>query len=154
MRSTGLLTLWLLAACASSPSDRSATPLGRADTTPVLVDARGMASDARSLLDSVPKLLSCPPVHYPETLRLARVQGRVVLQFVLDTLGRAEPSSIEAVETPHDSMTHSAREALVSCRFTAGRVRGRGVRVLLRVPWDFALRAPADTTAHKHEHSR
>ena len=142
MRSTRLATLWILAACTSSAGSRSVEVPRRADTTLVVVDARRMPTYDGSPLDNVPTLLTCPPVRYPETVRLARVQGRVVLEFVLDTLGRAEAGSIEAIETPHDSLTIAARETLLRCRFTPARVRGRGVSVLLQLPWDFALKEP------------
>ena len=34
-----------------------------------------------------------PPPAYPELLRAAGIEGRVVLQVVIDTLGRAEPAA-------------------------------------------------------------
>jgi protein TonB len=98
------------------------------------------------VLDQPPRAISCPAVRYPESVRQAGIQGRVVFQFVIDTLGRAEPASIQVVQSPHDSMTAAAREALVSCEFTPGRVDGRAVRVLLRLPMDFQFRREADTS--------
>ena len=51
-------------------------------------------------LTQKPALLFGPPINYPEDLRRNRIQGRVVVQAILDTLGGVEQESIQFVVTP------------------------------------------------------
>ena len=51
-------------------------------------------------LSQKPALLFGPRLDYPEDLRRNRIQGRVLVQAILDTLGRIEPGSIQFVMTP------------------------------------------------------
>ncbi|HEU5261229.1 MAG TPA: TonB family protein [Gemmatimonadales bacterium] len=96
-----------------------------------------------ALVEEPPTLLSAPPPRYPEALRRAGVVGRVVVQVVVDTLGRAEPSSVAVVESSHSGFDAAAREYVYHALFRPARVHGGAVRVLVRVPIDFVLR-----TAH------
>ncbi len=51
-------------------------------------------------LTQKPALLFGPPINYPEDLQRNRIQGRVVVQAILDTLGAVEQESIQFVVTP------------------------------------------------------
>src|SRR5216684_5749790 len=44
-------------------------------------------------VDEKPEVLSGPQIAYPDLLRQAGIQGRVVVQAIIDTSGRAEPLS-------------------------------------------------------------
>lgn len=68
---------------------------------------------------------------YPPVLRTAGLEGRVVVRFVVDTLGRVEPGSFEVVETTHAGFVTSAEAAVAGSRFRAAKVRGRPVRQLV-----------------------
>jgi TonB family protein len=70
-------------------------------------------------------------------VRQARIQGQVVVQLIVDTLGHPEPASVRAVESPHDSLSVAARAAVLGCEFVPGRVRQRPVRVLIQLPVKF-----------------
>jgi protein TonB len=76
---------------------------------------------------------------YPELLRQAGIQGRVVLQAIIDTAGRAEPSSIRIMQSPNPEFDQPSRDWLVGALFRPARVRGRAVRVLVAVPLDYHL---------------
>lgn len=69
---------------------------------------------------------------YPPILKAAGIEGRVVLQFVVDTTGAVEPESIKTIETSHGGFEASAREAILASRFTPARIRGAAVRQLVR----------------------
>jgi len=66
----------------------------------------------------------------------------VLLQLIIDTLGRPEPESIRALTSPHDLMSSAAIDALRACQFTPARVRGRAVRALVQIPLDFKTHSP------------
>ena len=93
-----------------------------------------------SLVDELPMLLSGPVLVYPELLRQAGLQGRVVLEAVIDTVGRVERGSIVVVEAAHPAFVAPAQQSLLKSLFRPARVRGHAVRVRIRVPIDFVLR--------------
>jgi TonB family protein len=91
-------------------------------------------------VEDPPVLLAGPPLAYPEALRRAGIVGRVVVQAVIDTLGRVEPASV-AMETTVAGLASPARVYALGARFRPARVNGRAVRVLVRLPLEFTLAA-------------
>jgi protein TonB len=76
---------------------------------------------------------------YPTQLRSAGIEGRVVLQFVVDTLGRAEPGDVTVLETSHPQFAEAVREVLPRFRFIPGEASGHRVRTRVQIPFDFKL---------------
>ncbi len=95
---------------------------------------------AHRALDRAPQMigLAVQP-RYPESLRAAGITGRVVVQFVVDTTGRAEPGSVEVQESPRPEFADAVRAALPRFRFTPGEVNGRKVRTRVQLPFEFSL---------------
>lgn len=92
------------------------------------------------LVDRAPRLMgNAPEPKYPASLRAAGIEGRVVVQFVVDTLGRAELGDLQVVETPHPSFVDAVRAALARYRFTVGEAAGRKVRTRVQLPFVFTL---------------
>lgn len=87
-----------------------------------------------------PRLLTAPSLDYPPKLRRAGVEGRVLVQMVLDTTGRVEPTSVKFLSTPDSGFERSVRNYLLHARFTPARNYGAAVRVRLNLPIDFSLR--------------
>jgi protein TonB len=82
---------------------------------------------------------SCIAPRYPEILRQAGIEGRVLIEFVIDTLGRAERSGLRVINSAHQLFEGPAREAVMSCRFRPGRIQGRAVRVRVQQPINFTI---------------
>jgi protein TonB len=119
------------------PGVRTASPIGVGD--PGLLVGAGSAIDER-LVDRAPRLLGqAIEPRYPAALRETGVQGRVVVQFVVDTLGRAELGELQVVESAHPQFVESVRAALARSRFSAGEAAGRKVRTRVQIPFDFTL---------------
>src|SRR2546428_720935 len=55
----------------------------------------------RRLENHAPRLLSCPATQYPDSLKRRAIGGHVVLEVVVDTLGRVPRDRIVVRETPH-----------------------------------------------------
>ena len=92
------------------------------------------------LVDRAPRLMgNAPEPKYPASLRAAGIEGRVVVQFVVDTLGRAEVGDLQVVETPHVLFVDAVRSALARYRFTVGEAAGRKVRTRVQLPFVFTL---------------
>ena len=80
---------------------------------------------------------------YPAMLRSAGVAGAVLVEFVVDTLGRVEPGSLHVLQSDHDLFAASVREVVPRLRFMAAEARGRKVRQLVRLPFRFDLNPDA-----------
>ncbi len=97
----------------------------------------GDAYAAAAVEQPVQVLPNQPAPRYPETLRVAGVDGLVVMRFIVDTLGRVEPSSIAATESSHALFTEAVRAALLRQRFIPAETGGRRVRQLVLQPFSF-----------------
>ncbi len=76
---------------------------------------------------------------YPESLRSAGVDGEALVQFVVDTLGRAEPSSFKVLRSSHDAFGEAVRAALPRMRFLPAELDGRKVGMLVQQPFTFTI---------------
>jgi len=76
---------------------------------------------------------------YPDILRSAGVEGEVLAQFVVDTLGRVEVPTFKVIRKSHDLFEAAVRSALPQMRFLAAEVGGRKVKQLVQQPFVFAL---------------
>ena len=117
-----------------APSDPSAV------VEPVAVLWKVPVQDAptpASLMDEWPAFLSGPPLQYPNLLRQAGIQGRVVVHAIIDTAGRAEPWSVHVIESPHPGFDQAARNFVLEAQFRPGRMRARDVRVSIKFPVNF-----------------
>jgi protein TonB len=102
------------------------------------LDGEGVL-DERAV-DRVPRLIGpAASPRYPTSLRDAGVQGHVLVQFVIDTLGRAELDGLTVVETAHPLFAESVRSALSGYRFLPGEAAGRKVRTRVQLPFEFTL---------------
>jgi TonB family protein len=79
---------------------------------------------------------------YPDSLFQAKAPGRVVVEFVVDTAGMVEPSSIEVLASSHPLFTEAVREALSVAHFQAAWSKGRRVRQFVQLPFSFMLDEP------------
>lgn len=90
-------------------------------------------------VDEQPLLLAAPPPPYPELLRQAGITGRVMLQAIVDTTGRVDPTSIIVLQSPNAGFEHPSRQWILKALFRPARVRGHAVRVLVHLPLDFSI---------------
>jgi TonB family protein len=77
--------------------------------------------------------------NYPDALREQGVQGEVLVEFTVDTTGRADPGSFAVVQSSHPLFAQAVREALPKMLFTPAVARGHRVRQLVRLPMKFRL---------------
>ena len=59
-------------------------------------------------VDERPERISCPTLEYPRELQAADIQGSVLLRFVVDTMGRVEPSSVEVLSSTREGFERPA----------------------------------------------
>lgn len=109
---------------------------GRADG----VVPRGDAVYAEAVVEERPALLSAPPPPYPDLLKQAGIQGRVLLRAIVDTTGHAEPNSVEIISSPNPGFDVPARMWVLRAVFRPARLHGQAVRVHVTLPIDYSLR--------------
>ena len=93
-----------------------------------------------SVVEERPEVLSGPQLQYPDLLRQAAIQGRVLVQAIIDTSGRAEPPSVKVIASPNPGFDQSAKNYVLRALFRPARVHGRAVRVLINLPIDFKIK--------------
>jgi TonB family protein len=76
---------------------------------------------------------------YPDILRSQRIEGRVIVAFVVDERGRVEPNSIRVIESAHALFDPAVKAAVLGTRFRPAEWRGRAVRQLVQQAFVFTL---------------
>jgi len=76
---------------------------------------------------------------YPAVLEEARVSGAVIVQFVVDTSGRVDLSTVRILEASNELFAASVRAVLPQWRFRPARAGGRTVKQLVQLPLLFRM---------------
>lgn len=110
-----------------------------------VVDRAGLGSPSggvytRRLVDkaAAPRPGNPVPV-YPAALRSAQIEGTVLARFVVDSVGRAEPASIEFPEATHAQFAEAVRQSLLRSRYLPAVLDGHLVRQLVEQRFAFTL---------------
>ena len=77
-------------------------------------------------------------VHYPEMAKQAGLEGKVIVQFVVDREGRVQDPTV--LRSIHTLLDEAALEAVRGLRFHPGKQRDRPVSVKMSLPIAFRLR--------------
>jgi protein TonB len=77
---------------------------------------------------------------YPESLRQAGIDGRVLVQFRVDTLGKVDPASVRVLSSTHELFARAVRDALGGFRFRPAEVNGQRVIALAEMPFEVSIR--------------
>jgi protein TonB len=124
-----------------------------ADSIVIGGSTRATGGPPRSLVDGEPAamsnewrgselsmhILTTATPRYPESLRSAGINGRVLVRFTVDTVGRVDPASIRILASTHELFTMAVREALARFRFKPAEVGGRRVAALAEMPFEFQI---------------
>ncbi|HVH69196.1 MAG TPA: TonB family protein [Gemmatimonadales bacterium] len=120
------------------PKDYSGTGVEGGISTGMVPTGNEVFMEA--IVEEKPAVLSGPNPQYPELLRQAGIQGRVMVQAIIDTLGRAEANSVKVLQSPNPGFDQSAKTYVLKTLFRPARVHGRAVRVLVQLPIDYRLK--------------
>lgn len=83
-------------------------------------------------VDDPVSLVSRVTPRYPPVMQQAGISGRVDVQYVVDTTGRAEPASWRVLRSSNRQFEEPAREAIMKAVFKPARIRGQPVRQLVQ----------------------
>src|SRR5438046_5978341 len=89
------------------PKDYTGTGVEGGIGTGIVPDAGQVFME--SVVEERPEVLSGPALNYPDLLRQAGVQGRVLVQAIIDTSGRAEPPSVKVIQSPNPGFDQTAK---------------------------------------------
>ena len=78
---------------------------------------------------------------YPRTAKLAGQSGSAVVQFVVDTLGRAKPETITCTQATFKDFADAAMAVVKTMEFHPATLEGHKVEQLVQYPIDFKLNA-------------
>jgi TonB family protein len=78
---------------------------------------------------------------YPRGPKLANQSGSALVQFVVDTTGKAKPESIVCMEATYKDFAQAAIDAVKMMEFTPATLEGHKIEQLVQYPIDFKLNA-------------
>lgn len=79
------------------------------------------------------------PPAYPKALKSSGVEGEAIVQFIVDTTGRAELPSFTVLRATHILFGDAVKAALPRMRFLPAEIDGRKVRMRVTQNFSFAL---------------
>jgi periplasmic protein TonB len=121
------------------PGDLMRVPMDAAGGVGTPLPSPGAAFRADQVERQVAVLPGGSPPRYPEALRMAGVEGKVVAVFVVDDQGRVEAGSITFLRSDNEQFEREVRATLRDMRFAPAEVGGRKVRQLVQMPFVFKL---------------
>jgi periplasmic protein TonB len=117
-------------------------PLDMPPPPPPADDEEEEEPEVFTIVEDMPELIGgmqaiYQHLRYPEIARKAGIEGRVVVQFIIDEQGNVvDPVVVRGIGGGCDE---AAIEAVKQVQFTPGRQRGRAVRVRYSLPITFRL---------------
>lgn len=87
-----------------------------------------------------PERLAGPLPVYPPLLQQAGIEGTVMVQAIIDTMGRVEPGSLKITQTANPGFNESAKTSVLKTLFRPARVYGKAVRVLIQIPIMYSIK--------------
>ncbi|MGZ8937780.1 MAG: energy transducer TonB [Limisphaerales bacterium] len=102
-----------------------------------MVNPEQLSAFDLSDLDKQPSVISSVSPAYPRELLRGKVEGNVVLVFVVDENGRVEDPRVE--NSTHPDFEKPALEAVRRWRFQPGSKEGAAVKSFMRLPMRFRI---------------
>jgi len=78
---------------------------------------------------------------YPRGPKLANQSGSALVQFIVDTTGKAKPETIVCVQATYKDFALAAIDAVKMMEFTPATIEGHKIEQLVQYPIDFKLNA-------------
>jgi TonB family protein len=134
--------MWALACAQITESAPSPAPAASAHSPTPVDTARGAPHDSLPPIDSMPRLINFVKASYPPDLVRKGVEGAVVLDLVVDTLGLVD--SVAIVKGFFPRLDSSAAEAARKFVFAPAKAVGRPVPVILQYVYRFTVQEVAE----------
>lgn len=152
LRIAGALTVCVAAlavACSSPIADQTAPPKSAQmspTATRASVGQKMVNTDQPYFEFQVEKQVRTAPgsvqPKYPEALKVAKVSGEVLAQYIVDTTGVADTRTFKVLKSDHQEFVDAVKQALPNMRFTPAEIGGHKVKQLVQQPFTFAISEP------------
>ncbi|MEO0249655.1 MAG: TonB family protein, partial [candidate division WOR-3 bacterium] len=109
---------------------------GNIDITPPQVDSVYEAY----AVEIMPEITEMVRPNYPPVAMQAGIEGRVVVQVVVDERGMVIPGTERILSTTNEVFNEPALAAARECTFKPGQMGDRAVKVRVNIPFAFKLR--------------
>jgi TonB family protein len=131
----------------TGPPAAGRSPVAAAETVPVLQDVMYDTVASATDVDSIARVLESAVPAYPATLLAQKIEGKALVQFVVDTMGLVDTLSFAVIEATHGEFAEAVRAVLPAMRFTPALVASRKVKQLVRQPFLFRIIPAAQAVA-------
>lgn len=130
-----------IAAQTQSPEQKPASPApptnqGSSQGKDSNIESLPVAAE-EYLVTEMPLLLDEVRITYPEEAKRQRLQGKVVMDLLIDAEGRVR--DIKLISGEHSVLNSAAAEAVRSFRFKPANIEGKAVAVKIRYAYRFVL---------------
>src|SRR5262249_51137390 len=90
-------------------------------------------------VEKMARPLNTPAPVYPSILKQTKVTGKVLVQFVVDTSGRADMSTFKVVESTNSLFDIEIKKVLPKYTFAPAEIGARKVPMYVQLPFEFKL---------------
>ncbi|MBA3656087.1 MAG: energy transducer TonB [Gemmatimonadaceae bacterium] len=80
------------------------------------------------------------PPSYPDSLKRRKIEGNVLISFVVNPSGSIEPKSVKVLRTSHPGFAKAVLATIPAAQFRAAQLKGRPVRQHVQQEFIFAGR--------------
>jgi protein TonB len=75
---------------------------------------------------------------YPERMRASRIEGQVIVQYVVDERGNPQMNTFKVLKSSDHAFTEAVKGAVSLMTFHPAEIRGQKVKQLVQQPFKFA----------------
>jgi protein TonB len=90
-------------------------------------------------VEKMARFLDGPSPVYPSILKQTKQTGKVLVQFVVDTAGKADMGTFKIVESTNPLFDIEVRKVLPRYRFAPAEIGSRKVPMYVQLPFEFKL---------------
>jgi TonB family protein len=91
-------------------------------------------------VDDPVQYIGAPLPRYPDSLKAARIEGRVILRYIVGTDGRVEGGSVQVLSSTRKEFEEPAIEAIRQSTFRPAKLKGVAVRQMVEQVVRFTLK--------------
>jgi len=81
-----------------------------------------------------------PRPEYPRSMLSARIEGQVLVRFVVDSAGRVDPASMRVLQSTNRHFARAVRAVLPELHFRPAQLLGRNVDMIVEQAFRFEVR--------------
>lgn len=121
------------------PARQQTAPAANGPPGPHPTQVGGYAAYKSDQLDQRPSISRSVSPEYPKKARRMNIEGKVLVQVVVDMAGRPKSCTVRKADPP-GYFEEAALTAAAKMRFIPGKLKGRPVNTLVLLPFAFQLR--------------